>query len=82
MSASPRLLADSPGGGSALTEHATTEWLESTGGNEKLVAIQLEPRRPLMANKRGGYRGVGMEKQRGEGGDLWKKKGKIYVRLK
>lgn len=33
-----------PGVRSALTEHATTEWLESMRGNEKLVATQPEPR--------------------------------------
>ena len=38
-----------PGVCSALTEHATAEWLESMRGNEKLVAIQLEPRVPFDA---------------------------------
>ena len=38
-----------PGACSALTEHATAEWLESMRGNEKLVAIQLEPRVPFDA---------------------------------
>lgn len=33
-----------PGVHSALTEHATAEWLESMRGNEKLVATQPEPR--------------------------------------
>lgn len=34
---------------SAPTEHGTTEWLESRRGNEKLVAIQLEPQAPFDA---------------------------------
>lgn len=36
-----------PGVCSALTEHATAEWLESMRGNEKLVATQPEPRVPF-----------------------------------
>lgn len=65
--------------GSALTEHATAEWLESTGGNEKLVAIQLEPWAPFDGEQTRRARGEGMEKERGERGDLWKKKGKMYM---
>lgn len=38
-----------PGVRSALTEHATAEWLENMRGNEKLVATQLEPRVPFDA---------------------------------
>lgn len=38
-----------PGVRSALTEHATAEWLESMGGNEKPVATQPEPRVPFDA---------------------------------
>lgn len=53
-----------PGVGSALTEHATAEWRESKGGNEKLVAIQLEPRAPFDGEQTRRAREEGLEKQR------------------
>lgn len=55
--------------GSAPTEHATAEWLESTGGNEKLVAIQLEPRAPFDAEQTRRARGEGRWERRGGRGD-------------